>query len=160
DSINSLPYLEACVREILRLHPPVASTARSPVADDYIPLSDGKRLRVRKGQRIQIGIEACNKLKSVWGEDAAEFRPERWLEKQDASKIGVYGGLLTFLEESMTESTLGFRFAVWEMKVLIWNLVSEFEFRPRSPETRSVRHGVVTVRPRYPESLKLSRIDY
>ena len=39
EELNALPYLDAVVRETLRLHAPVSSTARQAMKDDIIPLS-------------------------------------------------------------------------------------------------------------------------
>lgn len=39
DELNALPYLDAVVRETLRVHAPVSSTLRVAVKDDTIPLS-------------------------------------------------------------------------------------------------------------------------
>ena len=39
DQLNSLPYLDAVVREILRVHAPVRHTGRTTSKDDVIPLS-------------------------------------------------------------------------------------------------------------------------
>lgn len=37
--LNTLPFLDAVVRETLRLHAPVPSTIRNAVCDDVIPLA-------------------------------------------------------------------------------------------------------------------------
>ena len=39
DELNALPYLDAVVREILRVHAPVRATGRIAAKDDIIPLS-------------------------------------------------------------------------------------------------------------------------
>jgi len=39
DDLNSLPYLDAVVREALRLHAPVWQISRVAVKDDIVPLA-------------------------------------------------------------------------------------------------------------------------
>lgn len=39
DELNALPYLDAVVRETLRIHAPVPSTLRVAVKDDVLPLT-------------------------------------------------------------------------------------------------------------------------
>lgn len=53
---------------------------------------------VPKGTEVEIGIYSCNRNKAIWGEDALEWKPERWLkplpESVTDSKIpGVYSHL-------------------------------------------------------------------
>jgi cytochrome P450 len=38
EDLNGLPYLDAFVRETLRLHSPVATLTKSATEDDMIPL--------------------------------------------------------------------------------------------------------------------------
>lgn len=87
--IDKLPYLENVCREILRLIPPVHSTIRVAIKDDVIPVSaplkyeSGKwkdkdrvveGIHIAKGEFIHIPIEGLNLAKSVWGDDAQEFK--------------------------------------------------------------------------------------
>ncbi|KAH9922636.1 cytochrome P450 [Fomitopsis serialis] len=87
-AILDQPYLDAVVRESLRLHAPVTSTMRVVGVDDVVPVSrpffdrHGRTcdaIRMRKGDMITVSIQAMNKSREVWGEDAEVFRPERWL---------------------------------------------------------------------------------
>ncbi len=53
---------------------------------------------VPKDTLIFVAIRACNRNKAVWGEDALEWKPERWLSPMPAAvkeaKIpGVYANL-------------------------------------------------------------------
>lgn len=53
---------------------------------------------VPKGTRIIVGIRACNRNKDLWGEDALEWKPERWLSPLPGSVTearipGVYSNM-------------------------------------------------------------------
>ena len=57
-----------------------------------------KEIPVPKDTAIVIGIRACNRNKALWGEDALEFKPERWLSPlpetlSNAHVPGVYSNL-------------------------------------------------------------------
>ena len=45
--------------------------------DDILP--DG--FRVKKGDGVYYMAYAMGRMTNIWGEDAADFRPERWLQK-------------------------------------------------------------------------------
>ncbi|CCM04148.1 uncharacterized protein FIBRA_06310 [Fibroporia radiculosa] len=80
DELNDLPYLDAVVRETMRFHAPVADTNRhsaSPFTDTHGQAHDV--VRVQKGCVIFISIFAMNKSKDLWGQDAHDFNPERWI---------------------------------------------------------------------------------
>ena len=53
---------------------------------------------VPKGTNVTIGIAALNRDKALWGEDALEWKPERWLEPLPDSLVqarvpGVYSNM-------------------------------------------------------------------
>ena len=62
---------------------------------------DGSEIReipVPKDTTVAVGLLSSNQNKAVWGEDALEWRPERWLAPlpgavQDAKIPGVYSNL-------------------------------------------------------------------
>lgn len=79
------------------------------VADAVLPLSvpitgvDGTLMHsitVPKGTSIYLGTVAANLNTEVWGEDALQFRPERWTNGKAESVTtklpGVYGNSMTF----------------------------------------------------------------
>ncbi|KAJ7194983.1 cytochrome P450 [Mycena pura] len=129
DSLVALPYLDDVVREILRL----------AAVDSILPLStpitgvDGKvmdSILVPKGTTVYVGISAANHNTQIWGEDALEFRPERWTNGKAAgvtTKLcGVYGNTMTFIGGG--RSCIGFKFAQLEMKVVACVLLRAFRF--------------------------------
>jgi len=53
------------------------------------------QLLVEKGTKVYLGLSAANRSTAIWGPDAAEFKPERWLNRsQSESKLpGAYSGM-------------------------------------------------------------------
>merc|ERR1711972_1136218 len=73
-------YVEAVIRESLRLHPSVPLDAKEALADDTLPNGTW----VSRGSTVAWSTYAMGRSKRIWGEDAAEFKPERWLAMQVA----------------------------------------------------------------------------
>ncbi|KII90147.1 hypothetical protein PLICRDRAFT_108574 [Plicaturopsis crispa FD-325 SS-3] len=142
DELVALPYLDAVCRETLRLFAPVPFISRTTVKDTVLPLSepirgqDGRELSsiaVPENTDIIIGILAINRDPLIWGPDATQWRPERWLEPLPESvtnaKIpGVYANMMTFL--GGPRSCIGFKFSQLEMKVVLSLLVEVLSFAP------------------------------
>jgi cytochrome P450 len=83
--IKRLPYLQATIREGLRLWPPVDGIfARDvPPGGDTI-LVDGKPIFLPGGVSIGRSGTGMYRNKEIFGQDANAFRPERWFETDDA----------------------------------------------------------------------------
>ena len=65
-------------------------------------------------------ISAINRSKVLWGEDALEFKPERWMNgesglSKSAKELQGFHHLLTFIDGP--RQCLGKTFAVTEIKV-------------------------------------------
>jgi len=153
EQLNALPYLEGVVREALRIYTPAAGTQRIAMCDAEIPLQKPftdkhgvlrSTVRVSKGDLVVIPIQLLNRSTEIWGEDASEFRPERWEDAPEASKElpSIYGHLLTFIAGA--HACIGYRFAVMEIKALLFTLVRAFEFElALLPEDIARRSGIV-----------------
>ncbi|KAM5542773.1 hypothetical protein V8D89_003734 [Ganoderma adspersum] len=140
DELAALPYLDAVCRETLRLYAPANVSFRQAKKDTVLPLSQPVRgvdgtmmteIPVAKGTVVISNIPACNKNKSVWGEDALEWKPKRWLQPlpqsvEEAHVPGIYANLMTFLAGS--RACIGFKFSQLEMKVVLCMLLSGFKF--------------------------------
>lgn len=158
DTLNSLTYLDATVHEILRLMAPVPSTRRDSRVDATIPLAnpvigrDGKMIHevtIPKNTAVLMSILNLNTTEDIWGTDAGEFRPERWLSKEQtagASAIpGVWGNMMTFL--GGPRACIGFRFAIMEIKTILFVLIRNFVFDLPTPRVEIEKKTSLVTRP-------------
>ncbi|GAA5983125.1 hypothetical protein JCM11641_004921 [Rhodosporidiobolus odoratus] len=157
DEMYNLPYLDATMREVLRLEPTVTTCPRVAKHDDLIPLSvpilsidPNKTLThvpVKAGQRIEISLFAANMNKAIYGEDVDVFRPERWLdpERKIEGKVGVYSGMMTFLHGQ--RACIGWKFGMYQMKAILSVLLDDFKFRLRTDDLQISHRTQMITRP-------------
>lgn len=81
---RALPYLEAVVREALRMLPGVSMTLERyvPAGGHTLPNGD----YIPPGNIVGMNPYVTNRNKSVFGEDADDFRPERWLRDEQGGE--------------------------------------------------------------------------
>lgn len=83
EHMSKLPYIEACLRETLRLTPTapgITVQAREDLPDEHVYLGGGK-YEVKKGQPIFCMLGKVHRDPSVYGSDAEDFKPERMLDE-------------------------------------------------------------------------------
>ncbi|KAF9558307.1 hypothetical protein EC968_007189 [Mortierella alpina] len=152
DEINALPFLNACVKELLRCYPPVAASSRVATKDDML-----LGYMVPKGTTVRLPLRAIQRLKSVWGEDADVFKPERWLDTELVKEeIPELTSRTTFVAPEMNWAYLPFligprtcpgsRLALLELKILLYYLLVNLEYHP-SPGFKFVTKTVFAYRP-------------
>ena len=142
NDIDSLPYLNAVCNEVLRLYSPVPVTVRVAAEDTTLVGHS-----IPKGTTIFISPWATNANKEFWGEDAADFNPDRWLGEGKANTGGVETNyaFLTFLHGP--RSCIGQSFAKGEFACLLaaWTGTLETRFA-NSDYVIKVKNGL-TPRP-------------
>ena len=124
-------YLDAVVREILRLRPVIALVLRRLVE----PMEIGGRI-LPAGVNVAPCIYLMHRRADVYDEPRT-FRPERFLEKPPGTYTWIpFGGGV--------RRCLGASFAQFEMKVVLRELVSRLDIRAARPEPeRRVRRAIV-----------------
>jgi cytochrome P450 len=125
DESQDLPYLQACLKEGMRLHHagalPLNREVPAPgwkVGDHFVP----------EGSVIGIAARELHQNKEIYGEDAAIFRPERWLEfaKVEGKVAEVETCYVTFGRGS--RGCIGKNIAMIEIEKLVPELVQNFDF--------------------------------
>ncbi|OCK81417.1 cytochrome P450 [Lepidopterella palustris CBS 459.81] len=136
--IDGIAYLNAVCSEVLRLRPVVPQTFRQANVDTsivghYIP----------KGTIVLLCPWAVHRSKELWGEDAAEFRPDRWMAPGHANTGGAESAtaFLTFLKGP--RGCIGEAFARAELACLVAAWVSAFETEFADKDyVEEVAHGI------------------
>jgi len=82
---SGFQYLKAVVNETLRMYPPVPSDSKMTVEDDIIPDAQGGPLCLPAGCRVIFEPYLMGRNENLWGKDANEFKPERWLGENKAN---------------------------------------------------------------------------
>jgi cytochrome P450 len=152
--LDGIAYLNAVCNETLRVYSPVPLTLRDTVRDTTI-----LGQFVPKGTKVLIVPWAINHNKELWGEDADEFNPDRWMAPGQANSGGAVSNyaFLTFLHGP--RSCIGQRFAVAELACLLAAFVGRYEFEMVNPDEKIEIKGGVTARPKNGMHIRLKAVE-
>ncbi|KAJ3881037.1 cytochrome P450 [Lentinula edodes] len=143
--LDSMPFFNAVIKESLRLYPIVPIITREAQSDDAIPLEfpittvsgdQISQIPVNKGQRVALCLGMYNRLPQVWGHDADQWNPGRFMNPTKKRTLGA--GL---------RACIGWRFAVMELQAILFGLTEKFEFCPPASgvldEIQAVPFGLI-----------------
>ncbi|GJJ13959.1 hypothetical protein Clacol_008216 [Clathrus columnatus] len=86
DIIQKMPLLDAILKESLRLHPPVFELTHVAAFDTVVPITgplckkSDLTITIPRGTIIHIPVNVLQTEQEIWGDDAAVFKPQRWLD--------------------------------------------------------------------------------
>ncbi|KAJ6836884.1 cytochrome P450 704C1-like isoform X1 [Iris pallida] len=120
--LERMQYLHAALTETLRLYPALPVDAKAAEEDDVLP--DG--FKVAKGDVVNYPAYAMGRMTYLWGEDAEDFRPERWLQNGAFRPESPFK-FLAF--HAGPRTCLGKEFAYRQMKIFAAILLHFFKFK-------------------------------
>ncbi|XWX01103.1 hypothetical protein V2A60_009128 [Cordyceps javanica] len=123
EKARSMPYLQAVIKEGLRIFPPVAGlmAKEAPPNGHY-----WKGKFIPGGTRIGSCAWGIFRREDIWGADANEFRPERWLDSTPESLHKMEGALELIFSYGRWQC-LGRPIALMELNKIFVQIVRQFE---------------------------------
>ncbi|KAB5554850.1 pisatin demethylase [Coniochaeta sp. 2T2.1] len=139
----SMPYLQAVIKEGLRIFPPITglmSKQVPPQGDTF------KGIWLPGGTKIGNCTWGVLRRKDVWGEDSDTFRPERWLEAE-GERLREMESVVELVFGFGKYQCLGRNIAFLELNKVFVELVRRFDFAIVNPEKpwQSTNTGIFLV---------------
>ncbi|KAH9307848.1 hypothetical protein KI387_035759 [Taxus chinensis] len=142
ETVNKLKTLGIILNEVIRLYPPVAAALRETFKDTTLG-----GISIPAGTQVLLPVLSMNHDTCLWGQDANEFKPERFNEgvskaaKDDSAIFIPFGYGL--------RSCVGQNYAMLESKLAIAMILQRFSFllspgyihAPTSYVTMYAQHG-------------------
>ncbi|KAL8787186.1 MAG: hypothetical protein Q9195_007877 [Heterodermia aff. obscurata] len=136
--ISQFKYIDACIKESLRINPPITGSNRHAQQDTTL----GGKYEISKDNHIFTNIGGVQKDPAVWGDDSEMFRPERMLDFEkippDAWKpfgVGI-------------RSCIGRAFAEQEMVLNVALILQRFQVEMADPTYDLTLKSTLTVKPK------------
>ncbi|KAF8086172.1 hypothetical protein N665_0633s0023 [Sinapis alba] len=149
DSLSNLKVMSMVFYEVLRLYPPVSQIRRA--VNKEMKLGE---LTLPAGVKVNIPTVLVHRDPELWGEDAGEFKPERFKEgiskatKNQVSYFPFGWGL---------RICIGQNFSLLEAKMAMALILQRFSFE-LSPSYVHAPQIVMTTRPQFGARLILHRL--
>ncbi|KAK5554570.1 hypothetical protein LTR46_007296 [Exophiala xenobiotica] len=127
--VSHLRYLDACFKESMRLNPLLLNpierdvpASGAEIAGTYIP----------GGTVVSVNVHALTRDPTVYGKDVDSFRPERWLDTDEAQRMKMQRADMTF--SAGRRGCIGQHVAWIEMKKFLPELLNKFDIELVHPE--------------------------
>ncbi|KAG7029139.1 Sterol 14-demethylase, partial [Cucurbita argyrosperma subsp. argyrosperma] len=130
DVLSEMDNLHRCIKEALRLHPPLIMLMRSSHTDFSVTTKEGKAYDIPKGHIIATSPAFANRLPHVY-KDPDRYDPDRFSPERDEDKAAGPFSYISF--GGGRHGCLGEPFAYLQIKAIWSRLLRNFELELISP---------------------------
>lgn len=120
---DKLVYLHGALCEALRLYPPVVFEHKSPIESDILPSGH----LVNPKTQIIFNLYAMARMKSIWGDDCYEFKPERWISERGKIRHEPSYKFLAF--NAGPRTCVGKNMAFIQMKAIATTIIQNYHIQ-------------------------------
>ncbi|CAF1057478.1 unnamed protein product [Adineta steineri] len=141
--LSNLTYMDCVILEVCRLYPPLPLDFKVCARDIHLP--GAINILLPKSTIVSYTPYHFHRLSSVWGPDAMDFKPERWLDVDGKVKVESQFKFLSF--NAGPRLCLGRAMALLEVKILAAILLNEFHFKLNDEKNFDTRFKFTTTCP-------------
>ncbi|THH18201.1 hypothetical protein EW146_g2752 [Bondarzewia mesenterica] len=137
DDFRRCRYLRAVLNEVLRLWPPVPFNSRCAAGSTLLPstVPGGKPIYVPAGTRVMYSVFLMHRRTDLWGPDAMEFDPDRFLDAR-VQKYLTTNPFIFLPFNAGPRICLGQQFAYNEASFFLVRLLQMFDGVSLAPEAQ------------------------
>ncbi|WAO96068.1 Hypothetical protein NCS54_01372900 [Fusarium falciforme] len=141
EEVRDLPYLSAVINEALRCHPAVGLTLERIVPPSGVTIAG---YFLPGGTIAGCSAWVIHHNAEVFGSDAADFRPERWIDATPEQRRRMSNCLFSFGAGART--CIGKNISLLELYKFVPTILRRFELELVNPETPWKLHNAWFVR--------------
>ncbi|KAK9706893.1 hypothetical protein RND81_07G159100 [Saponaria officinalis] len=130
DVLSEMEVLHRCIKEALRLHPPLIMLLRQSHSDFSVTSQEGKEYDIPSGHIVATSPAFANRLPHIY-KNPDDFDPERFAPGRDEDKAAGQFSYISF--GGGRHGCLGEPFAYLQIKAIWSHLLRNFEFELVSP---------------------------
>src|SRR5436190_10478246 len=134
---RNLPYLQACIKEGLRICPPASGLLMKKVPPKGDMISG---YFVPGGTRVGWSAWSLQRDKDIYGDDVELFRPERWLEAEN-EQLKQMERTVDLIFSTGKWTCLGRPIALMELNKVLFEVKFLYPSTPNNPQAERVKKG-------------------